>query len=993
MAGSGRAKRQWSAARRKAAKSDQAHRVAGDAASDTGPGWIASARSAASAAAGAVWSHMPSMSVVLRGSTAEAGASAAPQDSGAPATGVAAVDHAPYHNLRAVRKADTSTSAATVAAELAAGARAPAPTFVFPPADARDDHDAAPTGSVSASSEGGYGLAAAVLGADTVLASSSATAPRGASGVSAAVGDAGFTEGLEDILAGPSAARAGGSGSFTSSTAAPVPAAPVAPAAAAQAQAAAPASSAAGTHAATAGGSGSPAVPLTVKLPKVIATFMHAGEIYVLHGQADVAGATTLTFPNIAYDASDEPANVAQARSAIANPLGLNGELVDHNRPTYPVKHSGADYYVIDMGDKDATELAALDARIASSADNSFGFQRTKVADSADPAVQALGKFAAGQKRRLDKPAIVKTQGHNNNCLLESMLTWLVVQSQHGDTETRAYINDPGRFTALFAQLHANGHTALTDFASLAALPVADFQKQGGDALRAILAKLLITDAKAKAYHQNLLRPYLLSEFDQHPRVTPDPVSDLFNGMPFVAAEFAKLKAQGGTDADQERDLLAWWDSTGHTQYFQHILMPGNELGGPAAQILADHFGFNVLHAMPSTQGRLGGGTDARLDRPTITLRHTGVNHWEAYLENDLVDYHDAAAGTDAGKKLNATPDAIAAAEAAASPHVDAGAAAAAAASTPGVVPSGISADDWNQYLADQERALKYYRAMRDGQKDAWVSKLEEPSSGQAPVLVTHVPDGAGHQDTVKLTRTVETVPGAPAAAGTSSTVSSQGLRFEAEYEEPTTTDYTRLNQQQQKARAAKAELLAILKAYHTEFTQAGMDPVIAAIDLTQMGSTWVDATSGDLLDEAMVKDCCKQAGFKRALYQGKELYNDIKPAPAASATGASSAVNPSAVFAAPAVSASAASSSASSRPAWTGPGSRSAAPPAAALTPAARAAAMQGAMAAANSANPFTHPGENAGFWAQVGMLGLAAAYTAGPSVVAAASSALGMG
>ena len=573
--------------------------------------------------------------------------------------------------------------------------------------------------------------------------------------------------------------------------------------------------------------------------------------------------------------------------------LDLEDEIINKEAPTYPIGKEEFDeqgnvvfHYNIHLGKKSAAEIVALKKGIRKQ--DEYEFVEAKKIEH--PVIQELIQFEAQQKPNLDRPVIVETSAKDANCLLHSLLLWLVVQSKHGDKATRTYINDPKRVESFLYALNfvipdsKKSDGEIKRLADLAKLSTSDMQEYGGQVLRIMLQGLLQQE-DIKAQHRLRLEEPLLVAFDKHPE--QDWANDLFEGtgLKFIKDKFTALKgditeqieklkaeilaleaenriehqeqitakkteiAEKTKQIEEKKaELLVWWKTEGHNKYVEHIVKPKTFLGGPEMAILVKALELNSSF-MQRDSTRLTSASEQRLNRPTVMSHHSGIGHWRAYLEELLVKQYNAEAKDEAHQLTYELDKTV----------------------MESVAAKGRGGFSTQEYLA---RVRNFYRNLE--KETAWatyqpVSSNEKASEASQPVQFTlETTPTKEHAGKFVLTSRVRVL-------GESKKTSEENkneqpyeeLRITASEYRPADGEDELTDEETKKLEILKLQNIA--RAHADAFKLLGI-PEHKKLDvkLTHIGGTWKD-------EEAI--EAYKKAGFKRISIDGDLVYDHKKSA------------------------------------------------------------------------------------------------------------------
>lgn len=265
---------------------------------------------------------------------------------------------------------------------------------------------------------------------------------------------------------------------------------------------------------------------------------------------------------------------------------------------------------------------------------------------------------------------IIKTSGHNHNCLVNSIAINLIVRSQFGidnNDITPVAIKYNPRFKVLFDELKKQPKDLaklggvvdekervdakkVGSFEALYQLPLDEAQNRVGTALRKIASEQLL---KEQNLHKDVFFQYLSADFKSFKasKKKKSNPSDLFQGMDFINKKFTELKI----DVDGENKLKKWWVEEGYKLYTQELAKPGVFLGVESAAAISRALGmdFHFLDA------RYGGINQATVDGHPIciTAHYNGSNHWSAYLDERLIQNYNTDKDKPANNQLTLARD------------------------------------------------------------------------------------------------------------------------------------------------------------------------------------------------------------------------------------------------------------------------------------------------------------------------------------------------
>lgn len=258
------------------------------------------------------------------------------------------------------------------------------------------------------------------------------------------------------------------------------------------------------------------------------------------------------------------------------------------------------------------------------------------------------------------------TPGWGNDCLLYSIATDLLLQSQFGNEATKFAIAYNSRFSKLqqvlqnqqadldskkswgeyasslagipsVSQAPKINPDKVKDFTALAELPHEEYLRRMGMALRKIAAESLRRSKNlfADDLLQSLLADYELFTKNQTTRV------DLFENMEFVTQEFQYCQIPKRLSEKEAADhLTKWWKEKGYDLYVKGIAKESVQLGGVAASAIANELNFTFQYKYQALD-KMQTGFDHNSNL-TVTAHYNGSNHWSAYSLQSQVDQSNA---------------------------------------------------------------------------------------------------------------------------------------------------------------------------------------------------------------------------------------------------------------------------------------------------------------------------------------------------------------
>ena len=269
---------------------------------------------------------------------------------------------------------------------------------------------------------------------------------------------------------------------------------------------------------------------------------------------------------------------------------------------------------------------------------------------------------------------VVRTSTDSNNCLMHAIAIWLVVQSQYGDGQTKQYlISDQERFKPLFNKLKmqptdlneideeftTSGFVAgeeVNSFKELAKLSPKEFQVRIGTALHNLVVEelektvakeneelqspLYLSHTDIAALKEHLWQD-LLAGFNAFEQKGNSYKSEYFGGMAFVQGAYQN--AANILQRSPEVVLHNWWQGGGYQTYIEALKESNMALSAVAIQVLPRILQLNYAYKDESnSSGQMVSFYDKEgKDTPFITVYYNGVDHYDAYLPEEIINDFD----------------------------------------------------------------------------------------------------------------------------------------------------------------------------------------------------------------------------------------------------------------------------------------------------------------------------------------------------------------